>query len=399
MLRIIWRRVLLIISVAMAILGFFALIELIRAYQVLNDLHPWLGIGYVCVLAIILVGLICCYIRSVVTHPKALTPPDKADSRRYASYLVALSKRIDANTRLSDDLRQPLRYRVLELEQSLEDESSAEMALASGSIVTDCIEPCVRELDALAEQEVQGCVRDVMIGVTISPWRAADLLVVLYRNIRMVTAVISIYDIRPTVSSQIKTMVDIAKIVFTVNVLNYGSKLAENLASGIPFVGRFADDIAQGVGAGLFTSMAGHAARERCSCLQVWDEAAAQKRMGAKAKDFAGDLKGIVVSDILPRLKLRLPKDDTADGPGVGERLKAGVLSAMDDTSAVMDAFVKKPAVAAGKSVASTSRSLASWTGRSIKGGAGGVQRAGLAVGRHIKSGMQRAFSIIRRKK
>jgi len=41
-------------------------------------------------------------------------------------------------------------------------------------------------LDEQAERIVRECVRDVMLAVVLSPYRSADLLIVLYRNGRMV---------------------------------------------------------------------------------------------------------------------------------------------------------------------------------------------------------------------
>ncbi len=383
MLRSIWRRLLLVLTVIVAVLGFFAFIELVRAYQVLDQLHPWLGWVYLLVLAVGVVALVVYYVVSVAGKPKVLSAPDRCDHRRYAIYLVELTRRLENNDFVSDELRQSLRYQSVELQRAARKSSDMdEVAGISGRILRDCVEPCYRELGSKADREVQRCVRDVMIGVTISPWRAADLLVVFYRNMRMVVSVMDIYDARPPLRAQISTMVDILKIICTVNILNYGSKLAENLASGIPFVGRFADDIAQGVGAGLLTSMAGHAAIDRCSSLDSWNEADARNKVADKAKVFAADLKGIVVTDILPRMRVRLSKEEADAGPGMMERLKSGVTKAMDDTADVMDAFVRKPAVAAGKGVAATGR---------------GVAKAGKVVGRGVKSGFTGTVSGFRK--
>ena len=390
MLKLIWRRIIFVCAAVAAVLGFFAFIELVRAYQVLDELHPWLGIGYLCALSLILLVLVAYYMRSVMTRRKILKPPDRADRRRYAEYLMQLAKRLDGNERVSSDLRQALRYRAIELEQALKSEPDDEIGSVAESFLADSVGPCIKELNGAADREVQRCVRDVMIGVTISPWRAADLLIVSYRNVLMVIKVIGIYDVRPTAGSQVRTMLDISKIVFTVNILNYGSKLAENLASGIPFVGRFVDDIAQGVGAGLLTSMAGHAAIERCSCLQPWDRALAQVKMGAKAKDFAADLKGIVADDILPRLKLRIPQKDAEAESGRMENLKAGVARAMDQTSEVMDVFLRKPAVAAGRGVAATGRGVSRGGAFVLHGVAAGFKGVGRGFMKVVRRGKRR---------
>ena len=97
MLRLIWRRIIWVCAALAAVLGFFAFIEFVRAYQVLNELHPWLGVAYLCVLALILMVLVIVYIRSVMTRRTILRPPDRTDRRRYAEYLMKLARRLDGN--------------------------------------------------------------------------------------------------------------------------------------------------------------------------------------------------------------------------------------------------------------------------------------------------------------
>ncbi len=47
------------------------------------------------------------------------------------------------------------------------------------------------------EREVRRCVRDVMLTVTFSLYRGADLFIVLYRNCAMVVRLINIFALRP----------------------------------------------------------------------------------------------------------------------------------------------------------------------------------------------------------
>ena len=65
---------------------------------------------------------------------------------------------------------------------------------------------------------------------------------------------------------------DIACVVATVNFINIGKTFIENSAAAITkFPGtNFIDDIMQGVGAGLLTSVAGHTAKLRCRGYYRW---------------------------------------------------------------------------------------------------------------------------------
>ena len=65
---------------------------------------------------------------------------------------------------------------------------------------------------------------------------------------------------------------DVLRVLITVNFLYIGRNLVENLFANVPLLGRVVDDMGQGLGAGLFTSAAGHAAIERCAAFRGWDK-------------------------------------------------------------------------------------------------------------------------------
>ena len=396
MLKEIWKKILTVIIILGVILSFFAVIELMRAYQVLNEVHPALGLAYVLLLAALVLFGIIYYLISVARRPAILTPPKVTDLSEangrdlivYGNYLVKLMLRLSGNVGLPGGRRADLKAESKKLNRVIKNDAKKdELTKAIREAIETQIEPCFQELDSKAEREVQSCVRDVMIGVAVSPWRAVDLLVVLYRNVRMVLGVISVYDNRPAPRAQLRIFGDIVKIIATVNILNYGSRLAQNLFASIPFAGRFVDDIAQGVGAGFFTSMAGHSAIERCSNCYAWSEAEAQKKISEKAKDFAGDLKSVVTEDVWPLLKERVKSSEGEDKAVMLEQVKSGIDAAMDKTSSAMGDFVKKPAVAVGAGVAGTGRVMFEATKKGGKATLKGAGKAGVIIGKGVRIG------------
>lgn len=220
-----------------------------------------------------------------------------------------------------------------------------------------------------------------MVGVAVSPWRSVDLFVVLFRNGRMVLEVSAIYNGRPRLREQMRIFADVLKIAATVQFLNIGSKLMENLTSWIPVLGRFTDDIAQGIGAGLFTSVTGYATIDRCRAFRGWSEAEARSGMGVKLKRFMKDLKGIVSDIVLPALQGRIEAETPEDrrAPNFMERVKAGIDGAIDATSDTLDSCVRKPVRVGYKGVATTGAVL--WRGTRRAGA--GVGRAAALTGRH----------------
>ena len=195
-----------------------------------------------------------------------------------------------------------------------------------------------------------------------------------YRNLKMIFDAVRVYETRPRLHEQLAICRDVLTVVATVNVLNYGSKLLQNLGASVPGLGRFADDVAQGMGAGLVTSIAGHASVERCRCYHAWDVEQVEARLHRKLGTFANDLRNIVMTDIWPRLGIANLTDKVKDGVG----------SAIDATNEAMGSFVMQPAKAVGRSVVNTGGAVGSGITAGLRSTASGVGRGTLATARGI---------------
>jgi hypothetical protein len=261
------------------------------------------------------------------------------------------------------------------------------------------LEEGIAALDKHANTEVAHCVRDVMLAVTLSPWRSADLAIMLYRNLRMVMRLSAIYNSRPPAREQFAILRDVLTVVATVNFLNYGSNLLQNLTASVPLLGRFTDDLAQGVGAGLLTSVAGHAAVDRCRSYGHWNRDEAARTVQRKLRDFLADVKQVVVTDVLQRIRrpveAQIPETDRP--PEMQERLRDGVAAAMDETAAIMDTLLVRPVTAAGRGVAGTGafvgRAVYQGSTATVSGAWSGVR----AIGRLATRATTRAAQATRR--
>lgn len=323
------------------LLSFFAFIEVIRAYQTLQAVHPVAGYAFVAALGALILWVGAKVLFFLFSRPKVLVPPPLpslenatlGQAREYAQYLSLFARRLQANPLLLA----PHKKRLDEGANSLS--SAMSRSLDKDSLVQavermekDSIEPCLASLDRQAELEVSQCVRDVMIGVTFSPWRSADLLVVSYRTVEMVLRVARVYASRPYIRDQFRIFVDIAKIVATVNYLNLGARLFESVFHTVPVLGKVGDDIAQGLGAAWFTSVAGHAAILRCRAFRGWNQAESQATLRANLANFLGDFHKIYAESIERRI-VNLTK-------GQAEKLKKGVSGAFDSARTGLESFV-----------------------------------------------------------
>ena len=337
------------------LLSFFVLIELLRAYQTLNAFHPIAGYVFVFVLAIITISVLWYYFFTVTTKPPVLIPPKITDPEkatrhqlgRYAKYLLKYLGRLSENQALSYDEAQMAVDAIDTLEQAVEKWGGSEQLL---KVVLETeektIKPLLEKVDGRAKRQIRSSMRDVMVGVTLSPYKAADLLIVLYRNLVMVSRIIHVYNARPRLRQQLQIFADIVSVIATVNYINMGKNLIEGLGSHVPGIGRFIDDIAQGMGAGFMTTVVGHAAMDRCRAFRGWNEIQAKDSLKRRAASFYGDVKDVFWVDIWPGV--------TSRAGIASSELKDKIASALDETGNAVGSFVMVPisaAVTAGTTV------------------------------------------------
>lgn len=314
MFRRIWkifRTALLIIGV---LLTLFAVLEVIRAFNTLYEVHPVAGWAFVGVLAVGLLLLFGRLFVAIASRPPVLRVPRTADRehatpaelRRYGRYLGKYIRRLSRNRLFSKEQRAIAAAGLQSLRKDLAAASKQEALLdAVRKSESHTVEPLLSVLDEKARRQVRNCVRDVMLGVAISPYKAADLLIVLYRSGAMVRDVIHVYNSRPRLREQLRIFRDVMRIVATVNFINLGKKLLENVFAKLPG-GQFVDDALQGVGAALLTSVAGHAAVVRCRAFRGWDEEEGKATVLKQLTQFSADVRQMFIGDIKDKVKDKL---------------------------------------------------------------------------------------------
>ncbi len=356
MLRTWWKIIRLVTIGIGLLLSFFAVIEIIRAYQTLYDLHPAAGYVFLGVLfcgTVLIVGYVAI---TLASRPAVLIPPvisdtksaTKRELRRYGRYLTKYMNRLSGNEALSTEDKDKAREGMMELTRALEaGDNKVAFLEAVEKAEEQVTKPILETLNEEANRQIRDSVRDVMIGVTVSPYKAADLIIVLYRNLVMVMRIVRIYNSRPRFRQQLQILGDTIKIVATVNYINMSKKLLESMLSKVPLIGKGMDDIAQGMGAGFMTSVAGHAAMDRCRAFRGWNEQEAKHNLRDRVSDFNADIGDIFKKDIWPTIKNRLGLSKEK----LEETLN-GISAALGETGNAIASFVKVPVrtvTAAGK--------------------------------------------------
>lgn len=356
--------------VLLAFAGLFFLVEVIRAGQTLYALHPAAGWAFGIGLAGLGLWLVGRLVWVVVCRPPLLLPPDvpelseasARELRYYGRYLLRYLDRLSDNPALTAEQRLAACTGRKQLDSSIQSTSDKEGLLAAiNKAETETVRPLVDHLDGLARRHVRTAMRDVMIGVTLSPWRAVDLWMVFYRNTVMITEVIRTYNYRPRLREQLAIYRDILALVAAVNFLSMGKNLLEGLCAKVPGVGRFLDDIAQGMGAGFLTAVAGHAALDRCKAIRRWDRRSAASALGLQAAAFYADVRDTFQKDILPAI-LRKVGDSSRE-------TMDKIVSAINDTGSAVSSFVKVPlqaAVSAGTTAINAGQSIHTFSKRHV---------------------------------
>lgn len=401
MLKQLWNLFVKIVIVLGALLTFFFAAELLRIYVLFFRFSPILGYAFGAAVLAGLVVLLVQFVRRVIAHPRVLTPPplpnfpdaSHHEMLRYSRYLIRYLDRLAENPNLDDEHREALGEKALDLREILVAHPlNEDLVRAIQQSENEVIGQALARLDEQASAEVRRCVRDVMLGVMLSPYPSVDLLIVLYRNTAMVSRLIRVYRSRPALREQVLILRDIALVVATVNFLNIGRKLIESLFSTIPMIGRALDDIGQGLGAGLLTSVAGHAAMSRCAAFRAWNRDEVAQTIGSRMGTFLADVRDLLTKDLVADFKGRVRSSvpaETTESPGFWDTVMNGLAAAVEMTARAVDSFVVKPAVAGVQGIASVGSQV---TRGVVRAGSSAVR----ASARHGKSASRGVARVVR---
>ena len=391
MLSSVWRLLKSILVIVGGLLSFFAIIELIRVYQTLHALHPITGFVFIVILGLAIIWIIGYYLITLTSRPAVLRPPKIAvlsyqtnrELHRYGKYLVKYISRFTNNDAFTVAERDLARTGNDKLMAALKNNDNHESLLSAiEKAEQETIQPLLNKLDQQAERQVRNSTRDVMIAVAFSP-----------------------YNVRPRLRQQLHILADTISVVATVNYLNLGSHLLQDLGSRVPIIGKSLDNIVQGIGAGLMTSVAGHAALYRCQAFKKWSADEARINVISHLHQFYSDVKGIFFKDVLPGVKNRLGEIATNKWKSIQD----GIAAVLDETGDALDRFVRQPMATTGSSVMSASKTsrrtilkavlnAGAFTGRSVKRAGTNVfvksKSAGIKVVRYSKAKLQRKKSV-----
>lgn len=288
------------------VLTFFAVLEVVRAFDILHDLHHLAG--YLFLLAVAgLVFYVVFQILGIFRFKKSLVPPNiekysdrKKFIKRYQYFAFNVIGRFSENEELPAAVKPLLDKSRIELNEIANHEN--ELSVWVENFEDTHFQPVISHLDRMAEKIISDNVGLVTISTALSPYKSLDLYIVLARNFRMVNKIIRVYRTSPSLRETAGIFYDIFKVVAAVNILNSMNNLWAGLGRHVPIVGSYGAAVSEGLFSGLLTSVTGHAAKDRCRTYRRISSEKLARQYRENLKNWSGDIISILRSHIWERI-------------------------------------------------------------------------------------------------
>ncbi|MFY9178679.1 MAG: TIGR01620 family protein [Venatoribacter sp.] len=119
-------------------------------------------------------------------------------------------------------------------------------------------------LDKEAERRISAFSLQTAVGVSVSAWASVDMLIALWRNLKMVDEIAQIYGIRPSLASRLRLLKKITHQLVFVGTTEMAIDAFFDEMGSDSLVSVLGARSLQGVGAGIYTIRIGIAAMQAC---------------------------------------------------------------------------------------------------------------------------------------
>jgi len=232
--------------------------ELYRLISWSSDLHPLLGIG-LGVLTLLLIGLVALELRRGLKGSRQL----KQVQQMQHQARVLLDQRSHGNSsQLIRQLGQFYNHTPLnsELQQALQQLDSS---YNDREIMLYLNRHALNQADEAAHKCVQRYSVESGVLVAFSPWASFDMLLVAWRNLRMLREIATIYGLAPGLLTQGRLLKQLLQNLAFAGASELAMEAGSALLSSSLTAGLSAR-AGQGLGAGLFTARTGLTAIKLC---------------------------------------------------------------------------------------------------------------------------------------
>ena len=288
-------------------------LEVADIYALLAAIQPWLGVGFLLLLAAGLATLLgpplVRYVRTpVVSQPPAMPAEGERLTVDHVAaridHVARYLRRLELNPRLAESTQAVIDAREacakLKQRATRRADGDADQMLAEfAAFERERVEPLLETLD----QEVERVIRQqaLAVGATtaVSPYGTVDAFIVLWRNANLVSRIANLYYGRPGVRHTWTILRDVSAATVTALYMQPASSAAGGLIKNMAgrTAGFVAGPLLDGGANALFTLRLGYVAKARCRCFEAWTDATRMKAV-RDAFSVAGRVARGVFSDL-----------------------------------------------------------------------------------------------------
>lgn len=316
-----WKRawrVMKWVFTALVFVGFLLVIgQMYLYYNLFSDIHPWLGIGFVATLTVLLLLLVGRPLVSflgtpVVAKPPALPVdpehPTRTESLERLAYDIKYLKALLKNPALKDET-DTIRADIADgtdllvrLGRRADQTSSDEIALSVQAFEQNHIEPRLSRIDAEVDRIIHAEAVGVGVATAVSMNGTVDAFIVLWRNANLVARISRLYFGRPHLRGSLMILRDVAAIVVLSRALEDVTDLTGEVMGGLlgRMGGVLAGPVMDGAINAMMTLKLGYLTKRRCRSFKSWSLKQAvsiskQAMQGVKRESAS------VIADLLSR--------------------------------------------------------------------------------------------------
>lgn len=323
------------------LLGAALALELVRAYAILQRIHPFAGWAYLAVLAVCAVyGLwrLLGFLQDHDTlHPADLPPPDQARHKDLVAHCRSLARRLRRMSRsvyLEEEQQRFARQTAYDIQEMLDHHPLLE-DLTRAIVHTE--QKVIADLHAHLDAHAQAMTRDKMAAIVADviqpPFPVVNAAVVFYHEVTLCAAITGVYVSEPALTEYWTVLRDTWRVMTRGDFIRIGQSLFAGVYANCPPMGTAVEDLGHATACIWLTESVAEATALRCKTIRRWDVPTAIAAMDARCHVALTATRDILIKDVLPIMKTafhhKVPRTE-GESPTFMSNLITGITKSFD---------------------------------------------------------------------
>ncbi len=290
-------------------MAFFLAMRVAEAYRFFRDIHPWAGVGFLVVFAVLFLWLIGRPVYRFMKMPVAVRPPKlPPEAERKPEHLakhLAFVERYVKNLLKNPEWEGSIDHvnetaqacRALRQEAaSAHADQLQDLVAKTHRIENESVAKLLAPLDKKAREVIRNEALGVGVATAVSWNGTVDSFIVLWRNCNLVSRVARIYYGRPGVRGTFSILRDVSAATLASAYLQDVSEAAGGALGSVfgKTLGAIAGPVMDGAVNAVVTLRIGYVAKARCRAFDAWTEKTRVSAVGEAIKEAGMSSKEVV---------------------------------------------------------------------------------------------------------